>query len=161
MDDSSVWNNLVALHTDPTAWAEEGEQLFSSSKAFANSQNVKKQRSRLKKQIGLLQTQEKRVYGRFFTGCTKYSDFIKRLRELFDTKHNIDMQIIQNFAAEKIQVLLDKNFGTQMLPSKNLITEILTLAGVNLAGHFNSFSIIFFQAVNIVGFKHPLNSSIS
>lgn len=124
MGDSSVWNNLVALHTNPTAWAKEGEQLFSSSKAFANSQNVKKQRSRLKKQIGLLQTQEKRVYARFFTGCTKYSDFIKRLRELFDTKHNIDMQIIQNFAAEKIQVLLDKNFGTQMLPSKNLITEI-------------------------------------
>ena len=124
MDDSSVWNNLVALHTNPTAWAKEGEQLFSSSNAFANSQNVKKQRSRLKKQIGLLQTQEKRVYARFFTGCTKYRDFIKRLRELFDTKHNIDMQIIQNFAAEKIQNLLNKNFGTQMLPSKNLITEI-------------------------------------
>ena len=34
------------------------------------------------------------------------------------------MQIIQNFAAEKIQVLLNKNFGTQMLPSKNLITEM-------------------------------------
>ena len=124
MDDSSVWNNLVALHTNPTAWAKEGEELFSSSKAFANSQNGKKQQSRLKKQIGLLQTQEKRVYARFFTGCTKYSDFIKRLRELFDTKHNIDMQIIQNFAAEKIQILLNKNFGTQMLPSKNLITEI-------------------------------------
>ena len=124
MGDNSVWNNLVALHTDPTAWAEEGEQLFSSSKAFANSQNVKKQRSRLKKQIGLLRKQEEEVYGRFFAGCTKYRDFIKRLRELFDTKHNIDMQIIQNFAAEKIQVLLDKNFGTQMLPSKNLITEI-------------------------------------
>ena len=124
MGDSSVWNNLVALHTDPTAWAEEGEQLFSSSKAFANSQNVKKQRSRLKKQIELLRKQEEEVYGKFFAGCTKYRDFIKRLRKLFDTKHNIDMQIIQNFAAEKIQVLLDKNFGTQMLPSKNLITEI-------------------------------------
>lgn len=124
MDDSSVWNNLVALHTDPTAWAEEGEELFSSSKAFANSQNVKKQRSRLKQQIGLLRKQEEEVYGRFFAGCTKYRDFIKRLRGLFDTKHNIDMQIIKNFAAEKIQVLLDKNFGTQMLPSKNLITEI-------------------------------------
>ena len=124
MDDSSVWNNLVALHTNPAAWAEEGEELFSSSKAFANSQNVKKQRSRLKQQIGLLRKQEEEVYGRFFAGCTKYRDFIKRLRKLFDTKHNIDMQIIQNFAAEKIQVLLDKNFGTQMLPSKNLITEI-------------------------------------
>lgn len=124
MDDSSVWNNLVALHTNPAAWAEEGEELFSSSKAFANSQNVKKQRSRLKQQIGLLRKQEEEVYGKFFAGCTKYRDFIKRLRELFDTKHNIDMQIIQNFAAEKIQVLLDKNFGTQMLPSKNLITEI-------------------------------------
>lgn len=124
MGDNSVWNNLVALHTDPTAWAEEGEQLFSSSTAFANSQNVKKQQSRLKKQIGLLRKQEEEVYGRFFAGCTKYRDFIKRLRGLFDTKHNIDMQIIKNFAAEKIQVLLDKNFGTQMLPSKNLITEI-------------------------------------
>ena len=124
MDDSSVWNNLVALHTNPTAWAEEGEELFSSSKAFAHSQNVKKQRSRLKQQIGLLRKQEEKVYGRFFANCTKYRDFIKRLRELFDTKHNIDMQIIQNFAAEKIQVLLDKNFGTQILPSKNLITEI-------------------------------------
>lgn len=124
MDDSSVWNNLVALHTDPAVWAEEGEELFSSSKAFANSQNVKKQRSRLKKQIELLRKQEEEVYGRFFAGCTKYRDFIKRLRGLFDTKHNIDMQIIRNFAAEKIQVLLDKNFGTQMLPSKNLITEI-------------------------------------
>ena len=124
MDDSSVWNNLVALHTNPAAWAEEGEELFSSSEAFANSQNVTKQRSRLKQQIGLLRKQEQEVYGRFFAGCTKYRDFIKRLRELFDTKHNIDMQIIQNFAAEKIQVLLDKNFGTQILPSKNLITEI-------------------------------------
>lgn len=124
MSDSSVWNNLVALHTNPTAWAKEGEELFSSSKAFANSQNVDKQRSRLKKQIGLLRKQEEGVYGRFFAGCTKYSDFIKRLRKLFDTEHNIDMQIIRNFAAEKIQVLLDKNFGTQMLPSKNLITEI-------------------------------------
>lgn len=124
MGDNSVWNNLVALHTDPTAWAEEDEQLFSSSTAFANSQNVKKQQSRLKKQIGLLRKQEEEVYGRFFAGCTKYRDFIKRLRGLFDTKHNIDMQIIKNFAAEKIQVLLDKNFGTQMLPSKNLITEI-------------------------------------
>ena len=124
MDDSSVWNNLVALHTNPTAWAKEGEELFSSSTAFANSQNVKKQQSRLKKQIGLLRKQEAEVYGKFFAGCTKYSDFIKRLRGLFDTEHNIDMQIIKNFAAEKIQVLLDKNFGTQMLPSKNLITEI-------------------------------------
>ena len=124
MGNNSVWNNLVALHTDPAAWAEEGEQLFSSSTAFANSQNVKKQQSRLKKQIGLLRKQEEEVYGRFFSGCTKYRDFIKRLRGLFDTKHNIDMQIIKNFAAEKIQVLLDKNFGTQMLPSKNLITEI-------------------------------------
>lgn len=124
MGDNSVWNNLVALHTNPTAWAKEGEELFSSSNAFANSQNVKKQQSRLKKQIGLLRKQEEGVYGKFFAGCTKYSDFIKRLRELFDTKHNVDMQIIQNFAAEKIQVLLDKNFGTQMLPSKNLITEI-------------------------------------
>lgn len=34
------------------------------------------------------------------------------------------MQIIQNFAAEKIQVLLNKNFGTQIMPSKNLVTEI-------------------------------------
>lgn len=124
MGDSSVWNNLVALHTDPAAWAEEGEELFSSSTAFANSQNVKKQQSRLKKQIGLLRKQETEVYGKFFAGCTKYSDFIRRLRKLFDTEHNIDRQIIQNFAAEKIQVLLDKNFGTQMLPSKNLITEI-------------------------------------
>lgn len=124
MGNNSVWNNLVALHTNPTAWAKEGEELFSSSNAFANSQNVKKQRSRLKKQIKLLQDQEIAVYGKFFADCTKYSDFIKRLRKLFDTEHNIDRQIIQNFAAEKIQVLLDKNFGTQILPSKNLITEI-------------------------------------
>ena len=34
------------------------------------------------------------------------------------------MQIIQNFTAEKIQVLLKKNFGAQIMPSKNLITEI-------------------------------------
>ena len=126
MGDNSVWNNLVALHTNPTAWAKEGEELFSSSNAFANSQNVKKQRPRLKKQIKLLQDQEIAVYGKFFADCTKYSDFIKRLRKLFDTEHNIDRQIIQNFAAEKIQVLLDKNFGTQMLPSKNLITEVET-----------------------------------
>lgn len=124
MGDNSVWNNLVALHTNPTAWAKEGEELFSSSNAFANSQNVKKQQSRLKKQIGLLRKQEKEVYGRFFADCTTYGNFIKRLRKLFNTEHNIDMKIIQNFAAEKIQVLLDKNFGTQMLPSKNLITEI-------------------------------------
>lgn len=122
MGDSSVWNNLVALHTNPITWAEKGYQLFSSE--FKNSKEVNAQQERLKKQIGLLQTQEKRVYARFFTGCTKYSDFIKRLRELFDTKHNIDMQIIQNFSAEKIQVLLNKNFGTQIMPSKNLVTEI-------------------------------------
>lgn len=124
MGDNSVWNNLVALHTDPAAWAEEDEQLFSSSTAFANSQNVKKQQSRLKKQIGLLRKQEKAVYGRFFSGCTTYKDFIKRLRKLFNKEYNVDMQIIKNFAAEKIQILLNKNFGTQMLPSKNLITEI-------------------------------------
>lgn len=66
----------------------------------------------------------KKVYGRFFKDCNTYDGFITRLRELFDTKHNVDMQIIQNFAAEKIQALLKKNFGTQIMPSKNLITEI-------------------------------------
>ena len=122
MDDSSVWNNLVALHTNPTAWAEKGYQLFSSE--FENSKNVDTQKTRLKGQIARLQDQEKAVYGRFFSGCTTYEDFIIRLRELFDTQHNVDMQIIQNFSAEKIQVLLNKNFGTQIMPSKNLITEI-------------------------------------
>lgn len=123
MDDSSVWNNLVALHTNPIKWAGEGYQLF-SSQAFENSRNVDQQKMRLEKQIKLLQDQEEKVYGQFFAGCKTYDDFIKRLRELFDTKHNVDMQIIQNFAAEKIQVLLNKNFGTQIMPSKNLVTEI-------------------------------------
>lgn len=123
MDDSSVWNNLVALHTNPIKWAGEGYQLF-SSQAFENSRNVDQQKMRLEKQIKLLQDQEEKVYDRFFAGCKTYDDFIKRLRELFDTKHNVDMQIIQNFAAEKIQVLLNNNFGTQIMPSKNLVTEI-------------------------------------
>ena len=122
MDDSYTWKNLVALHTNPTAWAEKGYQLFSSE--FENSKNVDTQKTRLKGQIARLQDQEKAVYGRFFSGCTTYEDFIIRLRELFDTQHNVDMQIIQNFSAEKIQVLLNKNFGTQIMPSKNLITEI-------------------------------------
>ena len=122
MDDSYTWKNLVALHTNPIKWAGEGYQLFSSE--FKNSKEVETQQERLEKQIGLLQKQEEEVYGKFFAGCTTYGDFIDRLRELFDTKHNIDMQIIQNFAAEKIQVLLNKNFGTQIMPSKNLVTEI-------------------------------------
>ena len=124
MDDNSIWNNLVALHTNPAAWAEEGEELFSSSNAFANSKNIDTQKTRLERQIKLLQDQETAVYDKFFADCKTYDDFIRRLRELFDTKHNVDMQIIQNFAAEKIQVLLNKNFGTQIMPSKNLITEI-------------------------------------
>lgn len=122
MDDSYTWKNLVALHTNPTAWAEKGYQLFSS--AFKNSKEVETQQERLKKQIGLLQKQEEEVYGKFFAGCTTYGDFIIRLRELFDKEYNVDMQIIKNFAAEKIQVLLNKNFGTQIMPSKNLVTEI-------------------------------------
>ena len=122
MDDSSVWNNLVALHTNPIKWAEEGFQLFSSE--FENSKNVDTQKTRLEKQIKLLQDQEIAVYDKFFAGCKTYDGFIIRLRELFDTKHNVDMQIIQNFAAEKIQVLLNNNFGTQIMPSKNLVTEI-------------------------------------
>lgn len=122
MDDNSTWRNLVALHTNPTTWAEEGFQLFSSE--FENSKEVKTQKARLKEQIKLLQDQEKAVYGKFFANCTTYKDFIIRLRELFDTQHNVDMQIIRNFAVEKIQVLLNKNFGTQIMPSKNLITEI-------------------------------------
>ena len=122
MDDSYTWENLVALHTNPIKWAGEGYQLFSSE--FENSKNVDTQKTRLERQIKLLQDQEKAVYGKFFTDCTTYEDFIIRLRELFDTKHNVDMQIIQNFSAEKIQVLLNKNFGTQIMPSKNLITEI-------------------------------------
>lgn len=122
MDDSSTWRNLVALHTNPTAWAEKGYQLFSSE--FKNSKEVETQKTRLEGQIKLLQDQEKAVYGKFFAGCTTYGDFITRLRDLFDTQHNVDMQIIQNFAAEKIQVLLNKNFGTQIMPSKNLVTEI-------------------------------------
>lgn len=122
MDDSSVWNNLVALHTNPIKWAEEGFQLFSSE--FENSKNVDTQKTRLEGQIARLQNQETAVYGKFFAGCTTYKDFIIRLRGLFDTQHNVDMQIIKNFAAEKIQVLLNKNFGTQIMPSKNLVTEI-------------------------------------
>ena len=122
MDDSSVWNNLVALHTNPIKWAEEGFQLFSSE--FENSKNIDTQKTRLKGQIARLQDQEKAVYGRFFSGCTTYKDFITRLQELFDKEYNVDMQIIRNFAAEKIQVLLNKNFGTQIMPSKNLVTEI-------------------------------------
>ena len=122
MDDNSVWNNLVALHTNPIKWAEEGFQLFSSE--FENSKNIDTQKTRLESQIKLLQDQEIAVYDKFFSGCKTYDDFIGRLRELFDTKHNVDMQIIQNFAAEKIQVLLNKNFGTQIMPSKNLVTEI-------------------------------------
>lgn len=122
MDDSSVWNNLVALHTNPIKWAEEGFQLFSSE--FENSKNIDTQKTRLKGQIARLQDQEKAVYGRFFSGCTTYKDFITRLQKLFDKEYNVDMQIIKNFAAEKIQVLLNKNFGTQIMPSKNLVTEI-------------------------------------
>ena len=122
MDDSSVWNNLVALHTNPAAWAEKGYQLFST--VFKNSKNVDTQKTRLEGQIARLQDQEKAVYGKFFAGCTTYGDFIIRLRGLFDTQYNVDMQIIRNFAAEKIQALLNKNFGTQIMPSKNLITEI-------------------------------------
>lgn len=122
MDDSSVWNNLVALHTNPIKWAEEGFQLFSSE--FENSKNVDTQKTRLEGQIARLQNQETAVYGKFFAGCTTYKDFIIRLRELFDKEYNVDMQIIKNFAAEKIQVLLNKNFGTQIMPSKNLVTEI-------------------------------------
>lgn len=122
MGDSYTWKNLVALHTNPITWAEEGFQLFSSE--FENSKEVKTQKTRLENQIKLLQGQEQKVYGRFFKDCNTYDDFIKRLRELFDTKHNVDMQIIQNFAAEKIQVLLNKNFGTQIMRSKNLVTEI-------------------------------------
>lgn len=122
MDGSYAWDNLVALHTNPIKWAGEGFQLFSSE--FENSKNIDTQKTRLERQIKLLQDQEKAVYGKFFADCTTYEDFIKRLRELFDTKHNVDMQIIQNFSAEKIQVLLNKNFGTQIMPSKNLVTEI-------------------------------------
>lgn len=122
MDGSYAWDNLVALHTNPIKWAGEGFQLFSSE--FENSKNIDTQKTRLKGQIARLQDQEKAVYGRFFSGCTTYKDFIIRLRELFDKEYNVDMQIIKNFAAEKIQVLLNKNFGTQIMPSKNLVTEI-------------------------------------
>ena len=122
MDDSYTWKNLVALHTNPIKWAGEGFQLFSSE--FENSKNIDTQKTRLKGQIARLQDQEKAVYGRFFSGCTTYKDFITRLQELFDKEYNVDMQIIKNFAAEKIQVLLNKNFGTQIMPSKNLVTEI-------------------------------------
>lgn len=122
MDDSYTWKNLVALHTNPIKWAGEGFQLFSSE--FENSKNIDIQKTRLERQIKLLQDQETAVYDKFFSDCKTYDDFIRRLRELFDTKHNVDMQIIQNFAAEKIQVLLNKNFGTQIMPSKNLVTEI-------------------------------------
>ena len=122
MGDSYTWKNLVALHTNPITWAEKGYQLFSSE--FKNSKEVETQKTRLENQIKLLQGQEQKVYGKFFAGCTTYGDFIIRLRELFDTQHNVDMQIIRNFSAEKIQVLLNKNFGTQIMPSKNLITEI-------------------------------------
>ena len=123
MDGSYAWGNLVALHTNPIKWAGEGLQFFSSG-AFTSSKTVETQKTRLKGQIARLQDQEKAVYGRFFSGCTTYENFIIRLRELFDTQHNVDMQIIRNFSAEKIQVLLNKNFGTQIMPSKNLITEI-------------------------------------
>ena len=122
MGDSYTWKNLVALHTNPITWAQKGFQLFST--VFENSKNVDKQQERLKKQIAILRKQEKKIYGRFFKDCNTYDGFITRLRELFDTKHNVDMQIIQNFTAEKIQVLLKKNFGAQIMPSKNLITEI-------------------------------------
>ena len=122
MGDSYTWKNLVALHTNPITWAQKGFQLFST--VFENSKNVNKQQERLKKQIAILRKQEKKIYGRFFKDCNTYDGFITRLRELFDTKHNVDMQIIQNFTAEKIQVLLKKNFGAQIMPSKNLITEI-------------------------------------
>lgn len=122
MGDSYTWKNLVALHTNPIKWAGEGYQLFSS--AFENSKEVNTQKERLKEQIAILRKQEEKVYGRFFKDCSTYDGFITGLRELFDTKHNVDMQIIQNFAAEKIQVLLNKNFGTQIMPSKNLVTEI-------------------------------------
>ena len=122
MDGSYAWDNLVALHTNPIKWAGEGFQLFSSE--FENSKNIDTQKTRLKGQIARLQDQEKAVYGRFFSGCTTYKDFITRLQELFDKEYNVDMQIIKNFAAEKIQVLLNKNFGTQIMPSKNLVTEI-------------------------------------
>lgn len=122
MGDSYTWKNLVALHTNPITWAQKGFQLFST--VFENSKNVDKQQERLKKQIAILRKQEKKIYGRFFKDCNTYDGFITRLRELFDTKHNVDMQIIQNFTAEKIQILLKKNFGAQIMPSKNLITEI-------------------------------------
>lgn len=123
MDGSYAWDNLVALHTNPIAWADKGDQYF-TSEAFQNSQKVDTQQKRLKEQIARLQRQEEKVYGRFFKGCKTYTNFITMLRELFDTKHNVDMQIIQNFAAEKIQVLLNKKFGIQIMNSKNLITEI-------------------------------------
>lgn len=76
MDDSSVWNNLVALHTNPIKWAGEGYQLF-SSQAFENSRNVDQQKTRLEKQIKLLQDQEEKVYDRFLRAVRRMMTLLK------------------------------------------------------------------------------------
>lgn len=84
MGDSYTWKNLVALHTNPITWAEEGFQLFSS--AFENSKEVNTQQERLKKQIAILRKQEKRYMG----------DFLKIVTRMMALLQGFGSYLIQN-----------------------------------------------------------------
>ena len=65
----------------------------------------------LNQQIDFLKTKEANFYGRFFTNCLTYEDFIERFRKLFNNSPQ-DIEVLKNFTSANVRKILTSTYGT-------------------------------------------------
>lgn len=105
----------IYLHTKPTAWYQRDKNLVEALGEQGAAQFLKENsEENLDRQIDFLKTKEANFYGRFFTNCLTYEDFIKRFRKLFNNSPQ-DIEVLRNFTSANVRKILTSTYGTHWI----------------------------------------------
>lgn len=109
----------IYLHTKPTAWYQRDKNLVEALGEQGAAQFLKENsEENLDRQINFLKTKETNFYGRFFTNCSTYEDFIKRFRKLFNNSPQ-DIEVLRNFTSVNVRKILTNTYGTHRVGASN------------------------------------------
>lgn len=109
----------IYLHTKPTAWYQRDKNLVEALGEQGAAQFLKENsEENLDRQISFLKTKETNFYGRFFTNCSTYEDFIKRFRKLFNNSPQ-DIEVLRNFTSANVRKILTNTYGTHWVGASN------------------------------------------
>ena len=105
----------IYLHTKPTAWYQRDKNLVEALGEQGAAQFLKENsEENLDRQIDFLRTKETNFYGRFFTNCSTYEDFIRRFRELFNNSPQ-DIEVLRKFTSANVRKILTSTYGTHWI----------------------------------------------